>query len=51
MVWNKIQGYLDWLRDDFKSAARDKCSTDCRFSNANRANIKNADAVLFHAKT
>ena len=28
VVWNKIRGFLDWLRADFLSDARNKCSTE-----------------------
>lgn len=50
LVWNKIRGFLDWLRPDFKKDAREKCSTNCIFTDDKRE-LKNAHGVLFHAKT
>jgi len=50
LVWNKIRGFLDWLRPDFKRDAREKCSTKCIFTDDKRE-LKNAHGVLFHAKT
>ena len=50
VVYNKIAGYLDWLRQDFVSAAQHKCSTECIFTN-NRRQMGDAQGILFHAKT
>ncbi len=50
VVWNKIRGFLDWLRPDFTNAARDQCSTECIFTD-DKGSLNNADGVLFHAKT
>lgn len=50
LVWNKIRGFLDWLRPDFIKDAREKCSTECIFTE-NRKELRSADGVLFHAKT
>lgn len=47
VVHNKIRGYLDWLRPDFVNDARQKCSTECVFTEKRG----NADGILFHAKT
>ena len=47
VVWNKIAGYLDWLRDDFTSAARQRCSTECIFTKERG----DAQGYVFHAKT
>ncbi|KAH8048361.1 alpha-(1-_3)-fucosyltransferase [Aureococcus anophagefferens] len=50
VVYNKIKGYLDWLRPDFVTDARSKCSTECVFSEGRRG-LDRAHGVLFHAKT
>lgn len=50
LVWNKIRGFLDWLRPDFKKDAREKCSTECIFTDDKRE-LQKAHGVLFHAKT
>jgi hypothetical protein len=50
VVWNKIRGFLDWLRADFVKDARTKCSTECIFTEA-KGQLGNAQGVLFHAKT
>jgi len=47
VVYNKIRGYLDWLRPDFVNDARTKCSTECVFTDRRTAH----DGLLFHAKT
>jgi hypothetical protein len=47
VVYNKIRGYLDWLRPDFVNDARQKCSTECVFTDRRTAH----DGLLFHAKT
>ena len=50
--YNKIRGYLDWLRADFVKDAREKCSTECVFAESRSAKtLRDADGVLFHAKT
>ena len=50
LVWNKIRGFLDWLREDFVKDARAKCSTECVFTES-RAALAKAHGVVFHAKT
>ncbi|KAJ8608489.1 hypothetical protein CTAYLR_005728 [Chrysophaeum taylorii] len=50
VVWNKIRGFLDWLRPDFVTSARERCSTECVFTGNQRA-VPRADGVVFHAKT
>lgn len=50
LVWNKIKGYLDWLRDDFTRDALQHCSTECVFTSDKRAMTRSA-GVLFHVKT
>lgn len=50
VVWNKIRGFLDWLRPDFTSAAREQCSTECIFTD-NKNALSSAEGVLFHVKT
>jgi hypothetical protein len=32
VVYDNIRGYLNWMLDWFKEAARDKCSTKCIIS-------------------
>ena len=50
VVWNKIRGFLDWLRPDFVKDARSKCSTECIFTDS-KSSMSQAQGVLFHAKT
>lgn len=50
VIWNKIRGFLDWLRPDFVSSARERCATECVVS-SNRQRLSKADGVIFHAKT
>ena len=50
LVWNKIGGFLDWLREDFTKDAIDKCSTECVFTKDKKYFASSA-GVLFHAKT
>lgn len=50
LVWNKIRGFLDWLRDDFTNDAKNKCSTECVFTDRRNA-LGSAEGVLFHTKT
>lgn len=50
LVWNKIRGFLDWLRPDFVKDAREKCSTECVFTDS-KGQLGSAQGVLFHAKT
>jgi hypothetical protein len=47
LVWNNINGFVDWLRDDFLTDARTKCSTECIFT-SDRGQLQNAQGVLFH---
>jgi hypothetical protein len=47
LVWNQINGYVDWLRQEFLNDARTKCSTECHFT-ADRGLLNEADGVLFH---
>lgn len=47
LVWNQINGYVDWLRHDFLNDARTKCSTECHFT-VDRGLLNEADGVLFH---
>jgi len=49
-VWNKIAGFVDWLRPDFLRDALEKCSTECVFTKDKGA-LPSAAGVLFHAKT
>lgn len=50
VIWNRIRGFLDWLRPDFVSEAREKCSTECIFT-GDQSRVSAADGVVFHAKT
>lgn len=50
VIWNKIRGFLDWLRPDFVSSARERCATECVVS-SDRQRLSHADGVIFHAKT
>ncbi|KAJ1453683.1 hypothetical protein M885DRAFT_523950 [Pelagophyceae sp. CCMP2097] len=52
VVYNKIKGYLDWLRPDFVDAAKTQCSTECRFSEGRGPKqLASAHGIVFHAKT
>ncbi|CAN0427305.1 unnamed protein product, partial [Pylaiella littoralis] len=48
VVWNKIEGWVDYLRPSFVADARETCSTECVFT-SDRALLPTADAVFFHA--
>ena len=51
LIWSKIAGYLDWLRDDFTSAAKTMCpNVECILT-TNRQEIQSVDAVFFHGPT
>ncbi|CAM9232300.1 unnamed protein product [Ectocarpus sp. 6 AP-2014] len=50
VVWNNINGWLDYLRPSFVNDARDICATECVFTN-DRSLLPRADGVLFHLPT
>ena len=50
LVWNRINGYLNWLEPDTVRKAKCECSTECLFVNR-RDELSAADAVVFHGAT
>eukprot|EP00904_Undaria_pinnatifida_P003174 jgi/Undpi1/12858/HiC_scaffold_7.g02525.m1 len=50
VVWNKIQGWLEYLRPEFVKAARETCPTECVFTD-DKDLIPQSNGVLFHAPT
>jgi len=51
LIWSKVAGFIDWLRDDFTSAAKTMCpNVECVLT-SNRNELQSVDAVFFHGPT
>ena len=50
LLFDRVEGYLDWWRPEFVNNAKENCSTECIVSQ-DKSRLSTADGVIFHAPT